>query len=206
MYLDPQAQALADQLAHLPRPDFSTLSVADYRAMLAAFPMPSDGEDGLASITDDTVPGPGGPLPVRIFRPVGTAPLPLTVFFHGGGFISCGLDTHATTTTKRRFLPNPKRVKAWVDGEVRYIRVSASALTSAVPSPEDRGAYMSVNSALQQISGGVAAWVAGLIVLQRPDGVLQPYQMLGWTVALAILITLPLMYNVHRVVRSPAPK
>ena len=52
MYLDPQAQAIADQLAHLPRPDFSTLSVADYRAMLAAFPMPSDGEDGLASITD----------------------------------------------------------------------------------------------------------------------------------------------------------
>ena len=60
MYLDPQAQALADQLAHLPRPDFSTLSVADYRAMLAAFPMPADGEDGLASITDHSLPGPGG--------------------------------------------------------------------------------------------------------------------------------------------------
>ena len=80
--------------------------------------------------------------------------------------------------------------------------VSASALTSAVPSPEDRGAYMSVSSALQQISGGIAAWVAGLIVLQRPDGVLERYQMLGWTVAAAILVTLPLMYNVHRVVRN----
>lgn len=100
MYLDPQAQALADQLAHLPRPDFSTLSVADYRAMLAAFPMPSDGDDGLASVTDDSLPGPGGPLPVRIFRPVGAAPLPLTVFFHGGGFISCGLDTHTNLCSR----------------------------------------------------------------------------------------------------------
>ena len=100
MYLDPQAQAIADQLAHLPRPDFSTLSVADYRAMLAAFPMPSDGDDGLASITDDSLPGPGGPLPVRIFRPVGAAPLPLTVFFHGGGFISCGIDTHTNLCSR----------------------------------------------------------------------------------------------------------
>ena len=100
MYLDPQAQAIADQLAHLPRPDFSTLSVADYRAMLAAFPMPSDGDDGLASVTDDSLPGPGGPLAVRIFRPVGAAPLPLTVFFHGGGFISCGIDTHTNLCSR----------------------------------------------------------------------------------------------------------
>jgi len=83
--------------------------------------------------------------------------------------------------------------------------VSAGALTSAVPKPEDRGAYMSVNSALQQFSGGVAAWVAGLIVLQRPDGTLERYQMLGWVVASAIIVTLPLMYNVHRITH-PAPR
>ena len=39
-----------------------------------------------------------------------------------------GIGTHITATTKRRFLPNLQRVKAVVDGEVRYIRVAASAI------------------------------------------------------------------------------
>jgi len=41
---------------------------------------------------------------------------------------SGGIGTHVTAITKRRFLPNLQRVKALVDGEVRYIRVSASAI------------------------------------------------------------------------------
>ncbi len=39
-----------------------------------------------------------------------------------------GIGTHVTAITKRRFFPNLQRVKAVVDGEVRYIRVTASAL------------------------------------------------------------------------------
>jgi large subunit ribosomal protein L28 len=39
-----------------------------------------------------------------------------------------GIGTHVTAITKRRFFPNLQRVKALVDGEVRYIRVSAAAL------------------------------------------------------------------------------
>ena len=39
-----------------------------------------------------------------------------------------GIGTHVTAITKRRFLPNLQRVKAVVDGEVRYIRVAASAI------------------------------------------------------------------------------
>ena len=41
---------------------------------------------------------------------------------------SGGIGTHITAITKRRFFPNLQRVKALVDGEVRYIRVSANAL------------------------------------------------------------------------------
>jgi len=41
---------------------------------------------------------------------------------------SGGIGTHITAITKRRFFPNLQRVKALVDGEVRYIRVSAKAL------------------------------------------------------------------------------
>jgi large subunit ribosomal protein L28 len=39
-----------------------------------------------------------------------------------------GIGTHITAITKRRFFPNLQRVKALVDGEVRYIRVSAKAI------------------------------------------------------------------------------
>ncbi|MDB6030039.1 MAG: rpmB [Verrucomicrobiales bacterium] len=41
---------------------------------------------------------------------------------------SGGIGTHVTAITKRRFMPNLQRVKALVDGQVRYIRVSAKAL------------------------------------------------------------------------------
>ena len=40
-----------------------------------------------------------------------------------------GIGTHITAITKRRFLPNLQRVKARLpNGEVRYLRVSASAI------------------------------------------------------------------------------
>lgn len=39
-----------------------------------------------------------------------------------------GIGTHVTAITKRRFLPNLQKVKAVVDGQVRYIRVSTKAI------------------------------------------------------------------------------
>jgi large subunit ribosomal protein L28 len=39
-----------------------------------------------------------------------------------------GIGTHITAITKRRFLPNLQRVKAVVNGQVKYIRVSTSAI------------------------------------------------------------------------------
>jgi large subunit ribosomal protein L28 len=39
-----------------------------------------------------------------------------------------GIGTHVTAITKRRFMPNLQRVKAVINGEVRYVRVTASAI------------------------------------------------------------------------------
>ena len=41
---------------------------------------------------------------------------------------------------------------------------------TAIPEPKDRGAFMSINSSVQQISGGVASAIAGLIVVQTNGG------------------------------------
>jgi len=81
--------------------------------------------------------------------------------------------------------------------------VSSSALISGVPALADRGAFMSVNASLQQISGGVAAAVAGMIVVQTGEHApLENYGLLGLVVMTAMLVTVPLMWNVDRVVGS----
>jgi len=80
--------------------------------------------------------------------------------------------------------------------------VSAQALSSAVPDPGDRGAFMSINSSLQQLAGGVASWTAGLIVVQTAAGPLQHYDELGYVVAGAMLITIILMFKVNGLVRA----
>jgi acetyl esterase len=51
--------------------------------------------DEVAAVEDRTVPGPEGDLPVRIYHPdLPGKTAPGVVFFHGGGWVHCGLDTH----------------------------------------------------------------------------------------------------------------
>jgi len=80
--------------------------------------------------------------------------------------------------------------------------ISASALMSALPKPADRGSYMSISSSLQQVSGGVAAVVAGLIVVQSPEGVLVHFDTLGYVLVCTTLISLGLMYLIDRKIRG----
>ena len=48
----------------------------------------------MAAVTELTLPGPGGPLPARLYDPPGGDPGGLLVYFHGGGFVVGGLDSH----------------------------------------------------------------------------------------------------------------
>ncbi len=79
--------------------------------------------------------------------------------------------------------------------------ISSSALVSAIPAPQDRGAFMSINSSVQQVSGGIAAAVAGVIVTQQPGGNLEGYPVLGYVVISTMLITIALMYWIDRHVK-----
>lgn len=82
--------------------------------------------------------------------------------------------------------------------------ISASALTTAVPAPQDRGAFMSINSSVQQISGGIGSAVAGLIVVQTSSGALEHYNYLGDVVIGAMIITIIMMRYVNRMVTASA--
>ncbi len=80
--------------------------------------------------------------------------------------------------------------------------ISSSALLSAVPEAKDRGAFMSVNSSIQQVSGGVSTFVAGLIVHQRADGFLENYDFLGYVVVVAMVVALGLIYWLNGLIKN----
>ncbi len=80
--------------------------------------------------------------------------------------------------------------------------ISSQALLSAVPDQKDRGAFMSINSSVQQISGGMATMIAGLIIVQAPDGKLDGYNILGYVVSAVMIVTMVLMYGPHRIVQQ----
>lgn len=48
----------------------------------------------LANVVNRTVPGRHGDIPVRLYYPAQERPLPLVIFFHGGGWVTGTLDTH----------------------------------------------------------------------------------------------------------------
>jgi predicted MFS family arabinose efflux permease len=76
--------------------------------------------------------------------------------------------------------------------------IPSQALLSAIPEPARRGAFNAVNASLQQFSGGIAAALAGLIVLRGADGTLQRFDMVGYVVVLASVLALIFMYFVHK--------
>jgi len=76
--------------------------------------------------------------------------------------------------------------------------ISASALMTAIPDANDRGAFMSINSSVQQISGGVASAVAGLIVVQQSNGKIAHYDTLGLVVIASMVAAIVLVYIINR--------
>jgi predicted MFS family arabinose efflux permease len=80
--------------------------------------------------------------------------------------------------------------------------IASSALLTAVPDAKDRGAFMSVNASTQQISGGIASIIAGLIVVQTTSGKLEHYDTLGYVVIGAMLLATLMMYYLNRRVQK----
>ena len=80
--------------------------------------------------------------------------------------------------------------------------VPATALNSAVPEQYDRGAYMSVNSSLQQMAGGLAAMFAGFVVVQETEtSPLEHFNWLGFVMVAIMLWCIFLVYRVSMIVK-----
>lgn len=93
MSTDPQVQAILAMFASLPTPDYATLRALDYRAGVAQMqPIPLNEE--VARVAECVLPGPAGPMAARLYHPQPGATLPAIVFFHGGGWVACSVDSH----------------------------------------------------------------------------------------------------------------
>lgn len=96
MVMDAPTQAFLELTATHPI-DLSGLDAATARAVLdpasAAMEHPPE---AVARVEDRTIPIPGaGDLPVRVYHPKPSrGPLPMLVYYHGGGFVLGNLDTH----------------------------------------------------------------------------------------------------------------
>lgn len=81
--------------------------------------------------------------------------------------------------------------------------VPSTALTSALPKKNDRGAFMGINASLQQISGGIAAAISGMIVIQKDKfSPLEHYDTMVYVVVLLSIISVLLLWRVSKLVKN----
>jgi predicted MFS family arabinose efflux permease len=84
--------------------------------------------------------------------------------------------------------------------------IPAQALISAIPEPAKRGAFNAVSASSQQFAGGVSATVAGWLIIQKPNGSIAHFDWLGYVVMTITLVTIVLMYRVHKRVPEGAAR
>jgi acetyl esterase len=145
--LHPQVQALLRLIEDRGVPPVHTLTPTEARAFYLerrTFTQPEPPE--VASVRNLEARGPDGPIPLRSYRPRGSAadaPLPVLVYFHGGGWVIGDLDTHdvlcrqlcnasgcAVIAVDYRLAPE-HRFPAALDDAIaatRWVRANAGAL------------------------------------------------------------------------------
>jgi acetyl esterase len=92
--LDPRLAAMREQKIRDDVAPLYTMSLADAREADLASIRDSAGEpEKVWDVTDTTLPGPDGALPVRVYRPSEDRPLPVLAYFFGGGWALGSIDT-----------------------------------------------------------------------------------------------------------------
>jgi acetyl esterase len=93
--LDPQIETLLQKMAQQGAPPVHTLTAVQARESRNPIFIKLGGPPkAVANVKDVNIPGPAGQIPIRIYTPQGSEPFPILVYFHGGGFVICNLDTH----------------------------------------------------------------------------------------------------------------
>ena len=96
MSLDPQIDALLQQLAETGAPAPESRTVGENRALASSLATLAGDPEAVGGVHDTVAAAEGIEVPVRIYIPAGVSHsgrLPVTVFFHGGGWVLGDLDS-----------------------------------------------------------------------------------------------------------------
>lgn len=178
MAFDPDTQAVLDMIQAAGRPPMETLSADEARAAFDAgrkilLPPPDD----VAETRDTTVPGPLGPIKVRLYRPAGTVAadlLPALVYFHGGGWVVGDLDSHDVAC--RRYANGARCRVISVDYRMAPEHVFPAAVDDSAAVTQwtfDNAAELGVDPTKIAVGGDSAGGnLAAVMALMARDGTL----------------------------------
>ncbi len=85
--LQPDVQAVLEEVAALNLPPLESLSPDEARAALAEANTQRPPGPEVGEVVDASFPGPAGDLDYRLYRPASAGPHPVLVYFHGGGWV-----------------------------------------------------------------------------------------------------------------------
>ena len=94
MPLDPLARRLLTMMAAAAPAERRRPTTSERRASLAKLMQFAQADTAGVSATDGMLPGPVGDIAYRLYAPVGDAPAPGFIFFHGGGMVAGSIETH----------------------------------------------------------------------------------------------------------------
>ena len=94
MPLDPQARQLLEQMDKANLAPIHTLTPQQARQQMLIASRFLGPLEPIHAMIDRTVPGPGGSIPIRVYRPGAEGPLPAVVYFHGGCWVMGNIQTH----------------------------------------------------------------------------------------------------------------
>jgi acetyl esterase len=93
--LAPEVEALLTQMQANPGSSLYSLTPTEARRAAANRSPAVTGEpEQVADVANTTIPGPAGPVPIRIYRPAAAEACGVLMYFHGGCWVICNLDTH----------------------------------------------------------------------------------------------------------------
>jgi acetyl esterase len=180
MAIDPDTQIVLDMIRMAGRPPFETLTPAEarqaYSASRTALQPPPE---QVAEVRDATVPGPLGPIAVRLYRPTGTAAtdvLPALVWYHGGGWLLGDLDSHDVMC--RRFANAARCRVIAVDYRMAPEHRFPAAVDDCAAVTKyvfDNAASLGIDTSKVAVGGDSAGGnLAAVMALMARDGTLPP--------------------------------
>ncbi|SEJ07775.1 Predicted arabinose efflux permease, MFS family [Cyclobacterium xiamenense] len=75
--------------------------------------------------------------------------------------------------------------------------VPAAALITGTAKPENRGSFLSFNAAVQQLSAGLASFLAGMVLVEGVDGQLLHFEWVGYAAIVLSLSCIPLIRKIN---------